>query len=182
VTKKARKKCRENILQKTCKTKSKLYVCSVELRRSYLFHLGVSRAKPYLTTAVCQRCGGSGNAPLVGRPDAAGVARGAAWITWQVGVVAATAEEWHGHVAKPVVDLGLGDTLHVLGALGFNSGEVLATDINKLKDEGVSKIYLVLENWKTYRKLASHDSSGVLFEVDESKYYALWSLVSTELR
>ena len=70
----------------------------------------------------------------------------------------------------------------MLGALGFNSSEVLATDINKLKDEGVSKIYLVLENWKTYRKLASHESSGVLFEVDESKYYALWSLVSTELR
>jgi hypothetical protein len=78
--------------------------------------------------------------------------------------------------------VGLGDTLHVLGALWFNTGEVLATDINKLREEGVSERTPVLEKWMTYRKLASHDSSGVLFEVDESKYYALWSLVSTELR
>lgn len=104
------------------------------------------------------------------------------WVAGEVSVISSSTKEWHAHVAKPVVDVGLGDTLHVLRTLGFNSGEVLATYINKLKDEGVSKMFLVSEKWKTYRKLASHDSSGVLFEVDESKYYALWSLVSTERR
>jgi hypothetical protein len=93
VTKKARKKYCENILQKTCKTESKSYVCCIELGLSYLFHLGISSVKSDLMISSCHRCGGVGSDPLVARPVPAREARSTAWITRTVGVLGTGGEE-----------------------------------------------------------------------------------------
>jgi hypothetical protein len=66
------------------------------------------------------------------------------------------------------VDLGLGDTTHVLRTLGLNTSAVGSTHKNKLEQEGFSENSLCLRQFMTYRVLACHDSSIVLFKVDES--------------
>jgi hypothetical protein len=66
------------------------------------------------------------------------------------------------------VDLGLGDTTHVLRTLGLNTSAVVLTNKDKLEQEGVSENLLCGGQLMTYRVLACHDSSIVFLEVDES--------------
>lgn len=57
-----------------------------------------------------------------------------------LGVVSAIVEEGQRHVAEPVVGLKRDErTLSVSAALRLHTGEVLAADVGKLEQGGVSK-------------------------------------------
>lgn len=83
------------------------------------------------------KCGGNQGDPLVGRPVAAHVAGSIRRVTWLVGVVAASAGEWHVaiHVVEVVVDLRQSRTRDMSLTLGLDAREMFTADVDALESE-----------------------------------------------